>query len=332
MAQFVAFLRGMNLGRRRITNDALCDHFEALGFESPTAFLASGNIVFESDLPRARVASTLESGLRERLDYDVPVFVRSAARTRAIADAKPFDAENTGKLQVAMLRDRPTPAGARTVQGLTSDADWLALQETELYWWPSGGLTESDLDVSALDRAIGPMTVRTRNTVVRLAAKFLVLLLCVLPIVSCSTAVDARQHAEQRARRVAELAKPAFDRLQALPRGAATDDVVAAFDGLPNLESHWKGTKTLSIDESDVEVLMARDLETEPAARYRFDDLDLVVWEFPDGMHGMGVEFPPAWLVLRTLRVNSGRHEEWVCWGMMHTIAIGDLRFGELGP
>ena len=51
MARYVAFLRGMNLGRRRITNDALRAEFEALGFGGVATFLASGNVIFESPDP-----------------------------------------------------------------------------------------------------------------------------------------------------------------------------------------------------------------------------------------------------------------------------------------
>ena len=46
MDRYVAFLRGMNLGNRRIKNEALRRHFEAMGFEEVATFRASGNVVF----------------------------------------------------------------------------------------------------------------------------------------------------------------------------------------------------------------------------------------------------------------------------------------------
>ena len=48
MAKLVAFLRGMNLGGRRISNTELVKAFEQAGFEGAAAFRASGNVVFES--------------------------------------------------------------------------------------------------------------------------------------------------------------------------------------------------------------------------------------------------------------------------------------------
>ena len=52
MARYVAFLRGMNLGNRRIKNHELRAEFERLGFEEVATFRASGNVVFGSAAAR----------------------------------------------------------------------------------------------------------------------------------------------------------------------------------------------------------------------------------------------------------------------------------------
>ncbi len=46
MERYVAFLRGMNLGNRRIKNEELRAEFEAMGFEEVATFRASGNVIF----------------------------------------------------------------------------------------------------------------------------------------------------------------------------------------------------------------------------------------------------------------------------------------------
>jgi uncharacterized protein (DUF1697 family) len=79
MHRYVAFLRGMNTGRRRITNADLCACFETLGYEDVSAFLTSGNVVFDArDGDAAAVAARIEEGLWEQLEYDVPTFLRTA--------------------------------------------------------------------------------------------------------------------------------------------------------------------------------------------------------------------------------------------------------------
>ena len=65
----------MNVGGRWIKNPELCGVFEGMGYASVSAFLASGNVVFESkDGVAMSVASVVEAGLRDALGYEVPVF------------------------------------------------------------------------------------------------------------------------------------------------------------------------------------------------------------------------------------------------------------------
>jgi len=176
MKRFVAFLRGMNLGGRRITNQDLCAHVEALGFEEVSAFLASGNVLFAADRGTpAQIAKRIAEGLREALDYDVPTFVRSAKEVIAIAAHQPFDTavgRDGGKLQVALLAKKPTAAATVKTLTLATEEDRLAIHGRELYWLPRGKLTESDLDFKAIEKAVGVMTVRTHRTLERIAAKY----------------------------------------------------------------------------------------------------------------------------------------------------------------
>lgn len=177
MHRFVAFLRGMNIGGRRISNEDLRAHFEALGCDEVATFRASGNVIFAADGAAAKLSARLEVGLAERLGYDVPVFLRSAGEVRAIAANEPFAAElveaSAGKLQVALLAKKPTAAARRKALALATDADRLAIDGRELYWLPSGGISESELDWKESESALGPTTVRTKGTIDQIATKHL---------------------------------------------------------------------------------------------------------------------------------------------------------------
>lgn len=178
MNRYVAFLRGMNLGGRRITNEGLRSHFEALGCEDVATFRASGNVVFAGAGRPAELTAQLEKGLGEALGYEVPVFLRSAKQLLAIAAQEPFGAEqlaaSKGKPQIAFLVKKPSPAAAKRSLALASEADLLVLYGRELYWLPEGGLSESDLDHKALADALGSMTIRTKGTIDQIAAKHFV--------------------------------------------------------------------------------------------------------------------------------------------------------------
>lgn len=177
MDRYVAFLRGMNLGGRRIKNEELRRHFEEMGFEEVATFRASGNVVFSNPgrEAEAKLAQRVEAELDARLGYDVPVFLRTIEEVAAIAAHEPFDpkavAKSKGKLQVSLLREKPSATARKQVLALASDEDLLAIEGRELYWLPSGGLLESDLDLKAIEALLSPDTRRTMGTIEQISAK-----------------------------------------------------------------------------------------------------------------------------------------------------------------
>ena len=177
MDRYVAFLRGMNLGNRRITNEELRSHFEAIGCDRVATFRASGNVIFEKDGPPARLTSRLEGGLADALGYQVPVFLRSEEELLAIAAFEPFDAElvdaSNGKLQVVLLREKPPAAAGQEALAMSTPADRLAIDGRQLYWLPQGGMSDSELDLKAIGAALGMTTIRTKGTIDQIAAKHL---------------------------------------------------------------------------------------------------------------------------------------------------------------
>lgn len=178
MNHYVAFLRGMNLGNRRIKNEELRRHFEEMGFEEVATFRASGNVIFSSSgrEGEGKLAERVEVELDERLGYDVPVFLRSIEEVAAIAAAEPFDpklvAKAKGKLQVSLLKKKPSAAAKKKALALATEEDLLAIEGRELYWLPRGGISESDLDLKALDAVLSPGTIRTMGTIEQIASQY----------------------------------------------------------------------------------------------------------------------------------------------------------------
>jgi uncharacterized protein (DUF1697 family) len=177
LARYAAFLRAVNLGRnRRVSGADLCAVFEAAGFGEASAFRTSGNIVFDGGGGRAAIGRKLEAALERELGYAVPIYLRDERQLRAIAADQPFAAGEVeasgGKLQVALLPRKPATGARKKVLAMASDEDKLAFGERELYWLPSGGQMESELDLDAIEKAVGPTTRRTMGTIEALTRKF----------------------------------------------------------------------------------------------------------------------------------------------------------------
>jgi uncharacterized protein (DUF1697 family) len=176
--RYVAFLRGMNLGNRRIKNPELIAHFEAMGLEDVATFRASGNVVFvdPSGESESKLRKRVEKELDDRLGYDVAVFLRSAEEVAAIAAREPFPPQaikaSKGKPQVVLLGRKPTAKAKKAMKELCPDGDLMEIEGRELHWLPTVGLSETEVDTKALDDALGKGTTRTAGTIEQIAAKY----------------------------------------------------------------------------------------------------------------------------------------------------------------
>jgi uncharacterized protein (DUF1697 family) len=91
MAGAVVLLRGINVGgHRRVPMAELRELAHELGLINPRTYVASGNLVFETDIRPEDVASDLEHAIEQRFGFPVDVIARSAADWRAYVQSNPF--------------------------------------------------------------------------------------------------------------------------------------------------------------------------------------------------------------------------------------------------
>ena len=177
MTRYVAFLRGLNVGGHTVKMDALKKHFEAMGFENVSTFIASGNVIFESDKGKpAALEEQIETALRRELGYDVATFLRTDAEVADIAAHKPFPkakSKEGDNLHITFLKDAPSAAFKRPILSLSNDEDLLHFHGRELYWLRRGKLMDSTIDSKVFAKALGKdNTMRNANTIQKLAAKY----------------------------------------------------------------------------------------------------------------------------------------------------------------
>ena len=178
MSEYAAFLRGVNVGKaHRVGSDELRRCFEKLGLAKVATFRTSGNVAFDGNGSSAdELRASIEEALESALGYDVSVFLRTADEVRGIASHDPFSQaalqRSKGKVQVVFLTGKAPAAARKSVLGLATEDDALTFGERELYWLPSGGISDSDLDLKAISKLLGTNTIRTMGTVEQMAARF----------------------------------------------------------------------------------------------------------------------------------------------------------------
>jgi uncharacterized protein (DUF1697 family) len=177
MPRYVAFLRAINVGGRNVKMNFLCQLFESLGFSNVEAFIASGNIVFETQSRSARsLERKIEDRLREALGYEVAAFVRTDAELAAVARHKPFrqsDPDAAQALNIAFLAVMPDDESKRRLMALRTDVDDFHIHGREIYWLCRMRQSESRISNAVLEKALGQKTtLRGANTIRRMAAKY----------------------------------------------------------------------------------------------------------------------------------------------------------------
>ena len=178
MPRYVAFLRAINVGGHVVRMEQLRRLFTALGFSEVETFIASGNVIFVSASTDVRALERkIEAHLEQSLGYVVATFVRSLEELSAIARYQPFGSEASGgeKLTTYIIfLAEPLKAVARKqVLAFSRDGDELAVKGREIYWRRRGNMLDSPFTGAQLERTSAEAaTMRNRNTVVRLAAKY----------------------------------------------------------------------------------------------------------------------------------------------------------------
>ncbi|MFN8499009.1 MAG: DUF1697 domain-containing protein [Anaerolineae bacterium] len=175
---YIAFLRAINVGGHTVKMDHLRRLFAALGFANVETFIASGNVIFETDAAdTAALERAVADHLQQSLGYPVATFIRTPAAVAAVAEYTPFDAADTDEagasLYVGFLPTYPSDAARERLARLRTPLDDFHVHEREFYWLSRTGMGRSQISGAMLEKAIGlPATLRNVTTVRKLAAKY----------------------------------------------------------------------------------------------------------------------------------------------------------------
>jgi uncharacterized protein (DUF1697 family) len=171
-----AFLRAINTGGRRLTNEALLAPFRDLGLVEPQAYQASGNVAFRTDRDLGELERELDTVLASAYGFEVAVFLRGDAELHALLNAVPFTVEQLegtqGRAQLTFLTVAPDTSRWAEVLALVPPGDLVSVHGPHWFWLPPAGVSTSELPVSRIERILGPMTMRTVATVERLVTRF----------------------------------------------------------------------------------------------------------------------------------------------------------------
>jgi uncharacterized protein (DUF1697 family) len=177
MPRYIAFLRAINVGGHNVKMEELRALFETFGFSNVETFIASGNIIFETESESVQdLQKWIEAQLHKSLGYEVATFLRTTTEMAEISHYKPFDESKlqaAQALNVAFLAEPLSAETQKALLGLSTEIDEFHVHGCEVYWLCKKKQSESTFSNALFERKLKVQTTfRGWNTILKLAAKY----------------------------------------------------------------------------------------------------------------------------------------------------------------
>lgn len=162
MTEWVALLRGVNVGGVTIRSAELREVLSSMGLADVRTFLASGNASFRSPRGREELKSAIEAALGERFGYDAWIVLVTRVEIEAAITSFPFDAADPERQPwVIFCVDSATRDElADAARALDAEIDPVAAGSDVVYWNPAKGRSTDTPFAKVIARA----TYRARTT------------------------------------------------------------------------------------------------------------------------------------------------------------------------
>jgi uncharacterized protein (DUF1697 family) len=134
MIKYVALLRGINVGGRKVIKmDALARVFVSLGFKNVKTYIQSGNVIFDGSATRPDVlVKKIEKKLHKSLGHEITVVLRTIVELEDILRRNPFKKIKPGDevmMFVTFLAAEPGSQPKLPLQSLTENLEVVAIRD-----------------------------------------------------------------------------------------------------------------------------------------------------------------------------------------------------------
>jgi uncharacterized protein (DUF1697 family) len=174
VTRFVAFLRAVNVGKRKVEMAVARRALEELGFHDVDSYVNSGNLLFSTTGTAREHEAAIRGKLEDVFGFELTTFVRTATEVRELATAKPFGTIAAGHTHFALLTLLPlTPKEKQAVESLSNDHDRVVAQGRDVHWLIRSKSTDTTLGPRLWKQALpeNPTTARNTTMLARLVWK-----------------------------------------------------------------------------------------------------------------------------------------------------------------
>ncbi|GAA6525358.1 DUF1697 domain-containing protein [Intrasporangium sp. DVR] len=176
MSTWIVFLRAVNIGARAYPMAELRSVLNEAGYGDVETHIQTGNVRLTSPLrSRAKLEAALEA-LFER-DRGFPVVTMaftSKELTRVARDATALGEAGPAAYgqYVSLLKETPSAADARRVEGLSRDGERIAVRDRAVHFLFDVPYHAAKVSNAAIEKILGPATNRNVKVINALAEKW----------------------------------------------------------------------------------------------------------------------------------------------------------------
>jgi uncharacterized protein (DUF1697 family) len=174
VARFVAFLRAVNIGQRRVAMATARTVLQQIGFDQVSSYANSGNLLFNATGTASAHEAAIRSALEDVFGFELTTFVRTARQVMDLATTEPFGVIAPGHTHFALLPlTRLTAAERTAVEALSNDHDEVVVRGRDVHWLIRSRSPETTLGPRQWRQALpdNPTTARNTTLLKRLAKR-----------------------------------------------------------------------------------------------------------------------------------------------------------------
>jgi uncharacterized protein (DUF1697 family) len=176
MPTFIAFLRAVNVGKRKYPMAELRQALTDAGFEEVETHIQTGNVLFRTSLrSRPKVVAALESAMLEDRGFEVPVVLLTPKELTAVHDeALAFAQGRELKGHYVSLLARPPGAeGARAIEERSGEGEEVRVGQRAVHLMlTSKAFHEATTGNAEVERRLGVATTRSLTVITKLSEKW----------------------------------------------------------------------------------------------------------------------------------------------------------------
>ena len=176
MPTFIAFLRAVNVGKRKYPMAELREALTAAGFEGVETHIQTGNVLLRTNLrSKKKVIEALEKAMLADRGFEVPVVLLTPKELTETSDEARSFAQGK-KLQghyLTLLAEPPTKEGRVAIEARSGDGEHVQVGARAVHLMLSTRpYHEATTGNAEVERHLGVATTRNLTVITKLAEKW----------------------------------------------------------------------------------------------------------------------------------------------------------------